>query len=123
MKQQVSLLVCAFVMFTIGHGNSYAVSAPAQPAAGVATQEASTTSQIQMLNNQLQKQLQQLQATQQKQVMDMNKQIQSQMKQMQTTLQAQINKVNTQSQAQMKKMLTDLQAQIKQVQQDATKKQ
>ena len=76
----------------------------------------SVSTQIQMLNSQIQAQLQKMQADQQKQTQTMNAQVQSQLKQMQSDLQDQIKKSSSQSQSQLKQVQDGLQKEIQQVQ-------
>lgn len=111
MKRQISFLACAVIVFSMNN-NSFSAEA-AKPSA--------QSSDVQQLNSQIQGQLKQIQATQEKQMQDLNNNIQKQIKQMQTELQNQIEAVNTQTQAKIKKMQTDLQAEIKQVQDSVSK--
>jgi DNA anti-recombination protein RmuC len=81
---------------------------------GLALADAAS-SQIQMLNSQIQAQLQQMQESQQKQLKTLNTQIQTQIKQLQSSLQDQMQTMNTSTQKQLQTMNTTLQQQIKQV--------
>ena len=72
--------------------------------------------QIQLLNSQIQAQLQQMQAAQQKQISTLNQQTQQQLKDLQTLLQNKMLASNKSTQEQIKTLQTTLQAQIQQVQ-------